>query len=120
MRPGRPRFRIGRKYCGSCNPQVDLPRVAAHLARVAASHGFEVVLTASGETDFDILVLLCGCRRACATKTEVARKSARNLVVAGGTLKGQPIAEADLPAAVEAEVVGMAGGANRGGSQRSA
>lgn len=95
---------VGLKYCGCCNPQIDLGRIAAHLAQAAKNHGFSLVPFSENNPDIDILVILCGCPRACANKPEYTDKASFSLVVAGQYLNGVMTSEAELPAAVEVEL----------------
>jgi hypothetical protein len=52
----------------------------------------------------DIVVILCGCPRACGNKEEVKARARRSLVTAGESLNGKAVPESELPAAVEAEL----------------
>jgi hypothetical protein len=90
--------KVALKYCGSCNPQVNLRWLADKLALAAAGQGFELVLLSPAS--IDAVVILCGCPRACGNKPEVRARGRRCLVVAGEGLDGRPVQEADLPAAI--------------------
>ncbi|MDR0362508.1 MAG: hypothetical protein LBJ46_07500 [Planctomycetota bacterium] len=63
-------MRIGIKYCGGCNPRFRGGAVAERLRC-----DFPDVLMASavdaGGT-FDLVVVVCGCKTACATRTHPA------------------------------------------------
>ncbi|MFH1169763.1 MAG: hypothetical protein V1691_03610 [Chloroflexota bacterium] len=100
--------RVALKYCGSCNPQVELSRIGGHLARLAGRHGgFQMVPLS--EDEIDVVVILCGCPRACGNKAEFRERARWSLVIAGASLGGQPVPEADLPGAVELELLRMLG-----------
>jgi sulfite reductase beta subunit-like hemoprotein len=97
------KVKIALKYCGSCNPHVDLTRIARHLAKVAEERGgFQLVPLS--EDDIDVVVILCGCPRACGNKEEFRARAKRSLVVAGESLCGRAVPEACLPSAVEQEL----------------
>jgi len=83
---------------------VDLSRIASHLKSLAAKNGgFELVpLT---EKDIDLVVILCGCPRACGNKEEVRARARLCLVTAGESVNGKAIPEDQLPAAVEQELI---------------
>jgi len=69
---------------------------------------------AAGEGAFDlapltdagigIVVILCGCPRACGDKEEVRASAERCLVVAGESVNGNPVADKSLPQAVERQL----------------
>lgn len=95
--------RVALKYCGSCNPDVDLTRIARHLTKIAGERGdFELV--SLSQENIDVVVILCGCLRACGDKEEVRARAKRCLVIAGESLNGTTISETHLPAAVEQEL----------------
>ena len=97
------KVKIALKYCGSCNPHVNLSRIARHLAKVAEERG-DFQLVPLSEDDIDVVVILCGCPRACGNKEEVRARAKRSLVVAGESLGGRAIQEDSLPSAVEQEL----------------
>ena len=98
-----PKVKVALKYCGSCNPYVDLSRIAHHLTQVADTQGdFELVPFSEG--GIAIVVLLCGCPRACGNKEEVRASAERSLVIAGERVGGKPVPEEHLPAATEREL----------------
>lgn len=103
MSKDSPKVKVALKYCGSCNPRVDLSRIARHLAK-AAGERRDFQLVPLSEDDIDVVVILCGCPRACGNKEEVRARAKQNLVVAGESLCGRAVAEAILPSAVEQEL----------------
>lgn len=86
--------RVAVKYCGSCNPQVDLSRLGAELAGMATELGAAIVPLEQG--DIDLVVILCGCPRACGNKSEVKARARRFVLVAGHCLDGKPVSEEKL------------------------
>ena len=97
------KVKVALKYCGSCNPHVDLSRIACHLVKVAEEWG-DFQLVPLSEDDIDVVVILCGCPRACGNKEEVRARAKRSLVVAGESLCGRVVSEACLLSAVEQEI----------------
>jgi len=95
--------KVALKYCGSCNPRVDLRRIARHLAEVAERRG-DFQLVPLSEENIDVVVILCGCPRACGNKEEVKARAKRSLVTAGESINRQPVPESDLPLIVEREL----------------
>ena len=92
-------MRIALKYCGSCNPEVDLSRIGDAVVEQVRGRGWELVPLDS-VAEADVLVLLCGCPRACIDTEELRRQVKRTVLVAGQRLGWQPIAEEELPSAV--------------------
>ena len=91
------------KYCGCCNPQVDLSKIAHHLADMAET-GVDFVLVPLSEDSIDIVVILSGCPRACGNKEEVKARASQHLIVAGESLNGKAIREEHLPAALQQQL----------------
>jgi hypothetical protein len=102
------KVKVALKYCGSCNPYVDLTRIARHLTKVAEERGdFQLVpLTEDG---IDAVVILCGCPRACGNKAEVRARASQSLLTAGESINGMHVPEAHLPSAVEQELIKILG-----------
>jgi hypothetical protein len=98
-----PKVKVALKYCGSCNPRVDLSRIARHLARVAEEQG-DFQLVPLSENDVDVMVILCGCPRACGNKEEVRARAKRSLFTAGESVNRRAVPETQLPIAVEQEL----------------
>jgi hypothetical protein len=95
--------KVALKYCGSCNPRVDLSRIARHLAKVAEERG-DFRLVPLSENDIDVVVILCGCPRACGNKEEVRARAKRSLFTAGESVNRRAMPETQLPMAVEQEL----------------
>jgi len=92
-------MRIALKYCGACNPEVDLSRIGRSLVELINEQGWQMV--DPGEvTESDVLVLLCGCPRTCIDKEELRRLTRRVIVVAGKRLGWRPVSEEELPRAI--------------------
>jgi hypothetical protein len=93
------KFKVTLKYCGSCNPYVDLTRIARHVVGLIERHEeFEKV--PPFEKDITVAVILCGCHRACGNKQDVRPRSEQYLVVAGESFMGQYVSEGNLPIVV--------------------
>ncbi len=99
-------MRIVLKYCGSCNPEVDLAQIGSLITKLVQRQGWQLV--ALGE-DVDILVMLCGCSRTCIDREELTSNASRVVLVAGKRLGWQPVKEKDLPSAV-IEAISLAPG----------
>jgi len=82
---------------------VDLRRIARHLAKVAEERG-DFKLVPLSENDIDVVVILCGCPRACGNKEEVRARAERSLYTAGETVNRRAVPEIDLPMVVEQEL----------------
>ena len=51
-----------------------------------------------------MLVILCGCRRACADKEEYKSQAKRHLIIAGESLDGSKQSEQQLASLIAAEI----------------
>jgi sulfite reductase beta subunit-like hemoprotein len=98
------KVKVALKYCGSCNPQVDLTSIARHLAKVAETRG-DFQLVPLPEDGINIVVILCGCPRACGNKPEVRARAGKSLLTAGESINGRHVPEAQLPSTVEQELI---------------
>jgi hypothetical protein len=56
----------------------------------------------------DLLVILCGCRRACADKEEYKTQSKRHLIIAGESLDGGAQGEKQLASLIANAIVRLA------------
>ena len=105
---GSRKIRIALKFCGSCNPQIDLSLLSAEVRRfIAGQNAYELVQHDS--PDIDILIILCGCMRACADKEEIKSQAKHSFVITGGGFHGSSVPEKDLAAALTAELELIAG-----------
>jgi hypothetical protein len=104
----RRKIKVALKYCGSCNPNVDLTSIARHLAKVAEAHG-DFQLVPLSEDTIDVVVILYGCPRACGNKAEVRARANQILLTAGESINGRPVTEAQLPSNVEGELIKILG-----------
>ena len=95
--------KVALKYCGSCNPRVDLRRIANHLARLADQQG-DFQLVPLSEDDIDVVVILCGCPRACGNKEEVRARGKTSFFTAGESINRRAVPETELPATIEQEL----------------
>jgi len=102
------KVKVALKYCGSCNPHVDLTRIARHLAKVAEERG-NFQLVPLSEDGINVVVILCGCPRTCGNKAEVRARANQSLLTAGESINGRPVPEAHLPSAVEQELIKILG-----------
>ena len=92
--------KVALKFCGCCNPQVDLSAVACHVAQMAEGQG-KFTLVPLSEDNIDVVVILCGCPRACGNKEEVKAKARWALLLAGERLDGELLTERQLPSALQ-------------------
>lgn len=93
------KFKIALKYCGSCNPYVDLKRIAGHLVSVIEKQK-DCQKVSQVEQDITVAVILCGCHRACGNKEGVRPRAEQYLVIAGESFMGQYVPEEKLPVVV--------------------
>lgn len=88
-------MKVALKYCGSCNPQVDLARMGIHVAEIAARRpDFE--LAPLSANDIDVVVILCGCPRVCGNKEEVRARARHSLLISDGGQSDMAYLEASI------------------------
>lgn len=101
-------IKIALKYCGCCNPQVDLSGIARYLSEVIQERG-NLQLVPLSEDDVDVVVILCGCPRSCGGKAEVKARAKRSLTIAGASVDGRPVPQAELLTAAKRELIDILG-----------
>ncbi|MGE5544734.1 MAG: hypothetical protein ACM3UW_07140 [Bacillota bacterium] len=87
-------MKIGVKFCGGCNPQINRSRIYKELQRqFPGSCG----LIQDGPNGlWDVGILLCGCPVACADADEVRRKAHQWIVVGGTMVDYYPVDESKI------------------------
>lgn len=95
---------VALKFCGCCNPGVNLSKIVRHLQNIADERQNFQLLTASPES-VDVIVILCGCSRACADREDVKTKGLASIVVAGESVDGEPVFESVLPSVIEKKLM---------------
>jgi len=65
-------MKIGIKYCGGCNPTYDRTNVVTKLKKHL--NDSDSIETAKEEIIYDIVVILCGCSKACANYENLKAK----------------------------------------------
>ncbi len=61
-------MKVGVKFCGNCNPCVDMPA----LFRALAARAEGVSFVRWDDADYDVLLVLSSCRSDCATRPPFA------------------------------------------------
>jgi hypothetical protein len=87
------------KYCGSCNPQVDLIQIG-HKLKEAVENAMELQLASPDDNQIDVVVILCGCPRMCGNKESFRNLAEQFILIAAETIDLEPAAEKDIPAQV--------------------
>ena len=97
-------MKVGVKFCGNCNPHVDMPGLLKNLA--AAAEGATFVRW--DDDGYDILLVLSGCPVDCASRPDFG---GRVIVATSEAVDRWPTAACDLPAAILAALT-------KGGGER--
>ena len=92
-------MRIALKYCGSCNPQIDISGTGNSLKEAFGKEG-SLSLVSPEDSNLDVIIILCGCARACGDTEEIRNRAPRSIVVAGEAIDMTPIAEKDINAEI--------------------
>ena len=100
--------KVAIKYCGCCNPHVELSKIAHHLVDMAETDA-DLTLIPFSENTIDIVVILCGCPRACGNKEEVKERAKHHLLVTGENIDGKAVHEENLPQALHYELEAILG-----------
>ena len=93
------KIRVWLKYCGSCNPFIDLSKIGNELKEAIRKED-DLIVVSPESNDIDTIVILCGCARACGNKEEIRAKARRSIVVAGEMIDMVPVAEKDISTTV--------------------
>jgi len=92
-------MRVSLKYCGSCNPLINLSQIG-NLLKEAIEKEDGLKLIPSEDANIDTMVILCGCPRACGNKGKIRAGATLSIVVAGETIDTVPVMEKDICAAI--------------------
>lgn len=90
-------MKVALKYCGSCNPAVELGPIGRRLRELGGAATSWVPLD-GGEAD--LVVILNGCLTACADRPDVRAKAREAIVVAGTSVELHPVPEEEIAARV--------------------
>ena len=88
-------MKVALKYCGSCNPQIELAD-SGHKIEEALQGAPDISLVSRRSKAIDVMVILCGCPRACGDKKRIRKRANHCIVVAGESVNLVPVAEKDL------------------------
>lgn len=86
-------MRVGVKFCGNCNPYVDMPALAGDLAAQAEG----VTFVCWEDADYDVLLVLSSCSCDCATRPPFAGPV---IIATSEAVDRWPVAAEELPAAI--------------------
>ncbi len=90
-------MRVGVKFCGNCNPLVDMGAVLRQLTTPSG----DVRFVSWSEDDYVALLVLNGCSRDCASRPAFAGPV---IVATDTTVDRWPVDREQLPAAIMAAV----------------
>ncbi len=88
-------MKVAFTYCGSCNPEIELSDIG-HEIEKALQEAPDIEVVSRRSKAIDIMVILCGCPRACGDKKRVRKRASHCIVVAGETVDLVPVAEKEL------------------------
>jgi hypothetical protein len=87
-------MRIAVKYCGNCNPEINSPRIIDRWMRTLKDD--EVLFQLEGEEPADLLIIMCGCKKACVDRPEIRAMGKRIILIRGRWIEGLRFAEDTL------------------------
>jgi hypothetical protein len=100
---GKLKIKIALKFCGSCNPEIDLSGLAGQVKRHISSRS-DIEFVAADTPGTDLLIVLCGCLRACVDKQDIWGSARQHIVIAGESLSGASMNEDRLAELLAAEI----------------
>ncbi len=86
-------LKIGVKYCGNCNPQIDGPKLVKRIKELLPDSLF----LSAEDPGIDVLLIVSGCPVDCATRPKFTGPL---VVVAGKTVDRVPCEAAEIPEVV--------------------
>ncbi len=96
-------MKVAVKYCGSCNPEIELADIG-HKIEEALQKAPDINFVSRRSKAIDVMVILCGCLKACGDKKRTRKRAEHCVVMAGATVDLVSVAEKDLPAQVMQKV----------------
>jgi len=88
-------MQIGLKYCGSCNPEVDLLKIVERLKKELDKKKVRIVpLDTEG---IDLVLILNACPTSCADREEVRQRAPLCITVNGRMIDYLPVKEEEIP-----------------------
>ena len=87
-------MRIAVKYCGNCNPEINVPRIIGKWMKTLKND--EITFHTEGETPADLLIIICGCRKACGDRPEVRAMGRQVILIKGKRIEGLSLGEVEL------------------------
>ncbi len=78
-------MKIGIKYCGGCNPRYDRTNIIERLKRDLPE---SEVFAAAPAADMDYVVVVCGCRSACALVDGLIGRHGRAILTESDAYEG--------------------------------
>jgi hypothetical protein len=94
--------RLGVKYCGGCNPQIDRSRFVDELKKKLAGD-LRLEICRSMEK-WELGILVCGCPAACADRPETRSLALEWIVVSGPIVESESISESELATVVALKI----------------
>ena len=82
-------MKVSFRYCGSCNPQLDLSQIEERVRQQAKVAGEDVSFVPLG-SQTELCILLNACPVGCADDQDLGAKLVRRLVIRGWKNDGQP------------------------------
>ena len=89
-------MKVAFKYCGSCNPEIELSDIG-HKIEGALQEAPDIDIVSRRSEQIDVMIILCGCLKACGDKKRTRKKAEHCVVMAGATVDMVPVAEKFLP-----------------------
>lgn len=86
--------KIGVKFCGGCNPQIDRLEILKKISN-RLPEGYQLITNFPPDS-LDTAVLLCGCPAACAEIPRIEKMATNWVSVSGEMVDGLQVPESEL------------------------
>jgi hypothetical protein len=82
------------KYCGNCNPEIDAPRIIGQWMETLGDE--DITVQPEGKLRVDLLVIICGCRKACVDRPKIWAMGKEIILIKGRWIDGYSSGEHEI------------------------
>lgn len=98
-------MQIGLKYCGSCNPEVDLLKIVEKLKKDLYKK--KVRITPLDAQEINLVLILNACPTSCADREEIRKRAPLYITVNGQMIDYVPVKEEEIPNLLKERIKGL-------------
>lgn len=101
----------GVKYCGGCNPIIDRAKLVREIEKLLPPE-YSLSIDQSSN-NWDVGILVCGCKTACADKPDMENLARKWIIVAGNSVDHNNAPEKELAEIIIDKINTSAGQLNK-------